>query len=432
MQPICQTPAPGLRVLSMADDRFKTARVTAALLLPLREETASAYAVLPFLLRRGCAAYPDFTALKRRLNQLYGARITADVARVGESQALVLTAVSLDSRFALQGEDVAAQCASLLCSMLFEPALENGLFRADDVEQEKRCLLELIQSEINEKRWYARHQCERLLCEGEPYAVNRYGTPEGAEALTPASVTAAWKEALRTARVQLMVQGSGDAAAVADAFRRGFAAVPGREPMTPELLTRFEAQAAPRTRTDRLAVNQSKLVLGFRTTETEGAGDVAAMRLMNALWGGTPHSLLFQNVREKKSLCYYCASSYDRQKGVLLVDSGVEEDKAAEAREEILRQLEAVRQGRFTPEELESARLSVVNQLRTVGDLQQTLAAWYLGQAAQETLTTPEEAAAAVEQVDKARVCAAAETVAFQCVYMLASNGSEEGNHGHE
>ena len=57
-----------------------------------------------------------------------------------------------------------------------------------------------------------------------------------------------------------------------------------------------------------------------------------AARLMNALLGGTPHSLLFRNVREKLSLCYYCASSYDRLKGLLLIDSGVEEQNAEKAK----------------------------------------------------------------------------------------------------
>ena len=103
----------GARALTLPADRFKTARLTAALLLPLSEKDASARALLPFLLRRGCAAYPDFTSLNRRLNELYGARVSAEVARIGETQALVLTAVSLDDRYALEKEAVTAECAAL-------------------------------------------------------------------------------------------------------------------------------------------------------------------------------------------------------------------------------------------------------------------------------------------------------------------------------
>ena len=96
MQPVSFSPAEGIRCLCLQDSRFKTARITTALLLPLREETAAGYAILPFLLRRSCAAYPDFTALNRRLNELYGARVTTDVSRVGEAQALLLTVSCID------------------------------------------------------------------------------------------------------------------------------------------------------------------------------------------------------------------------------------------------------------------------------------------------------------------------------------------------
>ena len=417
--PLNQSVAEGVRFLALRDSRFKTASLTVALLLPLREETASAYALLPYLLRRGCAAYPDYTALQQRLNELYGASISASVARIGEMQTLMLSAVSIDDRFALNKEAVAAQCAELLLSMLFEPVLENGVFRTADVEQERRCLLERIQSEINEKRLYARSRCEQLLCAGEPYAVDRYGTPERVAALYEAAVTAAWKQALREARIQLIYQGEGDEQAVKAAFTASCAHIAGRSPCAAETFVRG-AHEPVREQTETMAVQQAKLVLGFRTAVAEPSPEVDALRLMNALLGGTPHSLLFRNVRERLSLCYYCASSYDRQKGVLLVDSGVEEEKAEQAKAEILRQLDAIRAGNFTAEDLESARLSVINQFRTVGDLQSTLAGWYLGQCTGEALRTPEQAAQAIEAVTREQVMHAAAQVALEAVYRLA------------
>ena len=102
------------------------------------------------------------------------------------------------------------------------------------------------------------------------------------------------------------------------------------------------------------------------------------------------------------------------------MDSGVEEEKAEQAKAEILRQLDAIRAGNFTAEDLESARLSVINQFRTVGDLQSTLAGWYLGQCAGETLRTPEQAAQAIEAVTREQVMHASVQVALEAVYRLA------------
>ncbi|HIW73623.1 MAG TPA: insulinase family protein [Firmicutes bacterium] len=414
----------GAGLLTLTDGRFKTARLTAALLLPLAEETAGEYAILPYLLRRSCEAYPDFTALKRRLNELYGARITAEVTRLGECQALVLHAVSIDDRFALHGEEVAAACAALLSGMLFRPALENGVFPDGALDVEKRCLIEQIESEINEKRLYARHRCESLLCEGEPYAVDRFGTVDEVRALTPSSVTAAWKRALSAAQIRLIVQGGAPLSQAGEAFRAGLSTLGERVPASCETQVVRRADAV-RERVERMDVGQAKLVLGLRAGTAEPDEGVPAMRLMNALLGGTPHSLLFRNVREKLSLCYYCQSGYDRLKGVLLIDSGVEERSADRAKEEILRQLDAVRAGDFTDEDLESARRSVVNQFRSVGDRQAAAASWYLGQSLAPALSTPEEAAEAIGAVTREQVAAAAQGVTLGAAYLLAGKEAQ-------
>ena len=151
-----------------------------------------------------------------------------------------------------------------------------------------------------------------------------------------------------------------------------------------------------------------------------------AARLMNALFGGTPHSMLFRSVREKLSLCYYCASSYDYIKGVMLVDSGVEAAKADEAQAEILRQLDLLRQGAFTDEDLEAARRSVLNQFQEVDDLQSSRMGWYQRQSVSTRFTSPEESAAALAAVTRDEVCAAARQVHPICVYLLQSEKGGE------
>lgn len=424
LQPTNQPLADGVEMLCLSDSRFKTMQITVALLLPLAEPTAPAYALLPYLLRRGCAEYPDFTALQRRLDELYGARITADVSRLGEAQALVLTAQSLNDQMALAKEPVAAECAGLLCRMLFDPAFEEGQFRCGDVEQEKRCLIEMIESEINEKRLYARRRCEELLCKGEPYAISRYGRAEEVAALTPEDVTKAWKRALSEAQIRIIVQG-GDGEAVAETFRRQLSAIE-RRPVP--VITKTDTPAKPAVAEEResMDVNQSKLVMGFRLPMAEPDGDVAAARLMVALFGGTPHSLLFRHVRERLSLCYYCLAGFDRLKGIMLVDSGVQLDKVEEARAEILRQLDSVRRGDFTDEDLQSAKRSLISQFETVPDLQSTLAGYYLAQGLLPRLTPPDAAAKEVEAVSRERVMAAAQAAAPDCVYLLAEKGGRD------
>lgn len=161
----------------------------------------------------------------------------------------------------------------------------------------KRCLKERIEAEI-EKTLVCRHRAEQVMCAGEPYAVNRYGRAEDVEKLTPDVVTALWRQALAEACVQVVIQGGEDGRAVAEAIGSRFGSVPGRHPARVKIQP-ADARQEPENLTESMPVNQSKLVLGFRAESAEPDGDVAAMRLLNSLWGGTPHSLLFRNVPGK-------------------------------------------------------------------------------------------------------------------------------------
>lgn len=414
----------GVRSLTLPDARFKTARLSVGLFLPLNKNTVEEQAILPFLLTRACAKYPDFTALQRRLNRLYGAAVSGDVARVGEAQVLILTAECTADRYALGGETPSADCAQLLCEMLFAPALENGLFRRHDVEVERRCLAQTVAAQVNEKQWYARCRAEELLCPDEAYSIGRYGELDRIEALTPEQVTAAWKRVLREATVQVIVQDERELPAVEEAFARGFAQVEGRSPAACVTVRGKAGEVARQT--ERMDVNQCKLVMGFRTACAGDDAGVPAMRLMCALLGGTATSLLMRNVREKLSLCYYCSSQYDRLKGVMFVQSGVEEQNAACTEREVLRQLATLRDGDFTDAELEDARRAMMQAFEGVNDSQAAAGAWYVSQGLADALKTPETVMEEIAAVTREQVIEAAGQVTLGCVYLLAP---KEGEH---
>ena len=56
-----------------------------------------------------------------KLDELYGASISAGVTKIGEAQVVMLSMTYIDDRFALTDESIAEQCAQLLASMIFSP-----------------------------------------------------------------------------------------------------------------------------------------------------------------------------------------------------------------------------------------------------------------------------------------------------------------------
>ena len=414
----------GVNFRSIRDTKFKTMRILAHLIVPMSRQTAAENALLPFLLSRASREYPDFTKLGQRLAELYGASLNADVQKLGDLQVLSLSASGIADRYALEGEAISGELAKLLCSILFDPPLVDGLFPEDGFEQEKRQTMELIDSEYSDKRTYARQRCEAIMCADEPYGVNRYGGKEDIARVERPALTAAWKRLLDTAKIELMVLGDCDPAPVYEGFRAAFETLGSRK--TADCTTKVVRSAEKvNTVTEKMDVAQGKLVMGFRTGTATPDEEVPATRLMAALFGGTPNSKLFLNVREKLSLCYYCSASYNSMKGIMLVQSGVEVKNMERAKEEILRQLDEVKQGNFDESEVEAAKMSLCNSYRTLSDSLGGLENWYLSQTFASHSQQPEEAAAQINAVTRQEIIDAANRVTLDTVYCLVGNGED-------
>jgi predicted Zn-dependent peptidase len=424
---IVTDPLPGFRVVRYETDRFKTGCLSVGLVLPLQEDAAK-YAILPYLLTKTCAAYPTTTALNKKLAELYGTYLTPSVGKYGENQVLRLSLSFLDNRFAFDKEDLLLESAELLCQVLFAPNLtEDGLFPVSEVEREKRLLQERLEAESNDKRAYALRRCEEIMCAEEAYHINVWGTTESVAALTPEDVTAAWREALQTARIQVNVVGNGAIDKVVSTFEKALSAVDRSGPLTALCSGIHPEGTALKEVTEKQEIQQGKLVLGFRTGMQDPEADFAAYTAMADLFGGGVYSRLFKNVREAQSLCYYCSARLYSRKGILIVQSGIEPENAEKAKASILEQLADLQAGHVTEEDMNNSHRSLEDRYHSVSDSPDDIEGWAHVRICDPQFKTPQEIADALQAVTAEQVIAAAKTVKLDTVFLLkgAGNGPE-------
>ncbi len=414
----------GIFLNSVKDERFKTGRISANISTPLRENTAAENALLIQLLGRSCKAYPDYISLNREMNRLYGASLSTQCAKLGDLQQLSLSMTGLDDRYTLNGEKLSKELAGLLCKMLFEPKREGEAFSSYDTEQERRKLLETMQAEINEKRSYAITRCVGIMCENDSFGIRKYGSPEQLKSVTPKQLYSAWQRLLSTSVVNIMVAGELDADAVGELFKSEFNKIE-RAPENIETKM-FKRDDKVKEETERQNVAQSKLVMGFSCGINVNDDRVDAAKLMAIILGGTPSSKLFVNVREKQSLCYYCASSYNRQKGIILVDSGVENQNIEKAKNEILNQIEQMKLGNITDFEISAAKLAVEDSSGMVTDSISAIESFYISQIFENEILSPQEAAKRISAVTKEQIIEAASCVELAAVYVLTNGEAEK------
>lgn len=418
-----QNIAEGIRFCSVKTDKFKTCRVNISLAMPL-DKNASARAILPFMFSRRCAKYPDYTSLNRVLDELYGAAVSAGVLKRGEAQVISFSMSAIDDRFALDGDKVALECTKLLADMIFDPLTEGESFPEDIIEQEKRLLVEAIENELNDKRRYAMLRCEQLMFADEAYGVNRFGSVEDVKALTPDVVYAAWRDVLEKATVQITMVSSMDPQPIVDLIREKFSEIE-RHPV--EIKTLFvSGLPKPEYISESMPLKQGKLVMGFRTGMRSEDDMMPAMKVAVDIFGGGTYSKLFSVVREKMSLCYYCSAALFNSKGIVMVQSGIEDANEEKAKNEIINQLRLTAEDEFTDEDFSSSIKSLTDSILGNSDTPEEITAWYASQILRNELKAPETYAKEIGNVDRAEVVRAAKTIMLDTIFMLKSSGEAE------
>lgn len=409
----------GVEGLFIKNERFNTTSVSFNFYLPLKKETAAAYALLPFIMTTCGEKYPDFSVLNYKLNRLYGAQLDAAAEKLGDYQLLKMRISVINDKYTFESESLIKQACEMLLSLIFEPKAENGAFSENDLAREKRKAVEHIKGEISEKRIYAKNRLIEEMFKGDAYGVPKCGTADDVEAITGETLYSAWKDLLNKAFIRVQVIGAALPQRLFEDIAQRFDGI-GRSDITDcKINTAVKEREIPISVTEKMDVKQGKLVMGF-SSRMSGDDDASLpIMVMTDIFGGGPYSRLFANVREKMSLCYYCSASAVRQKGLITVESGVEKENAEKAEKEISAQLDIVKKGEFSDFEFESSIKSICGSLNTYNDSQISLDTWYALKANNNNLYSPEDIAERIKQITREDVVNAAKGVKLHTVYRL-------------
>ena len=416
----------GIYFTHIPENKFKDTRISISFFSPLKKETISANAVLPDLLSHGCKTYPSLRMVNQRLEELYGSKISSSIAKMGDYQVMTLSAIGPNDNFVPNTSNNIQNLFELLCMMVFEPNSNGKSFYEDDIEREKYQLIEEIKSEKSDKRFYAFQRCEEVMCKNELYGLNELGTIENAQKLTPNTVYSAWKDLLSKSHIEIIVTGPGAYEPLVKKITEKFDII--KRNYNPGPSTKIiESASEIITVKENQNLAQGKLVMGFRTKTAIPSKDVSAFKVLNALFGGTPQSKLFMNVREKLSLCYYCSSRYNPHKGIMMVESGVENSNIEKAKKEILEQLKDITLGNFSDTELAETKLFLTQTLRRSNDKLSALGQYYLSQAFEEKKKNFEDLIKEISEVTREKVIELSSNITLDTIYILS--GSEGENH---
>ena len=398
--------------------KLKTSTIGVFIHRDLNEEDAAKNALLPYVLKRGCALAPDSEALERKLDDLYGAGVRCGTLKKGLDHVIFFTLESISEQYAPESEMLFEELTRLCMSLVFEPVTENGGFKQSIMEQEKKNAIQRIDSVKNDKRSYASVRCIQEMCKGERFAVPSHGTVEGVNAIDGKILYAYYQDIIVSSPMDIYVCGDCDIQKVCSIIKKSTENKIFRSGKISEAHV-FRGNETVQTCEESMDVTQGKLSMGFTTGISAADEEYFALMVANSIFGGGAHSKLFNNVREKLSLCYYASSSVERYMGIMMVNAGIEFENYQKAYDEIMAQLEAVKRGEIEELEYTSSINALVTGLKACKDDQYAMQSFYLSEKIAGTNRNLDELIDKISKVTVEDAVRAAQNIRLDTVYFL-------------
>lgn len=415
--------AKGVKFLCINSNKFKTNCIKVDFYLPMSEHLA-AQNVLASLMGHTSDKYNTFKSFNGKIESLYGADFDTGIATIGEKVRIRFSMEIPDDRFSLDGKSIAQETVDFLIEIIKNPHCENNEIDKEATEREIRFTLQNIEAEKNDKRSYAVSRLRQLMCQGEPYGIDREKLEQDVRNLNGKKLYQAYVDMLKSSTIVITACGNLDGEMVKDKFLEFVNSITEREPA--ELPTIFITKADKiRYFKDEMDVNQAKLVIGLRSGMENADDSYFAFRVMTDIFGGGPYSRLFLNVREKMSLCYYCGARLLREKGIIFIQSGIEEENYEKALNEILNQLDIMKNGEFTDEDFTSSVTALADAFKGVEDSPVAVCTFYSSQAFDDVLVTGKEYAEKIAAVTRDEIINCAKRVSVDSVYLLAGESGD-------
>lgn len=413
----------GLMLHTIQTDKFKTNTLVLKLKAPLTEEDVTHRAILPYVLQRGTKSYPTTAGLRKYLDDLYGAFLHVDLSKKGENHIITFRLEIPNEKFLRDQTPLLEKGIQLLAEVLLNPTMENGLFKKEIVEQEKRTLKQRIQAVFDDKMRYANLRLVQEMCKEEPYRLHVNGEIDDIPSITEESLTDYYQKVLKHDQIDLYIVGDIDHSLVQQYVKESFN-LPEKDYVNKDLF-HSNVTKEPKEVIEEQDVNQGKLNIGFRTNTRYQDDDYFTLHVFNGIFGGFSHSKLFINVREKASLAYYAASRVESHKGLLMVMSGIEVSHFDKAVSIIKEQMEAMKKGDFTENELDQTKAVIQNQLLETIDTAYGMVEVLYHNVIAGTNRTIDEWIEGIHQVTKEDLLKLSKKVELDTIYFLKGKGGQ-------
>ena len=415
----------GIKTHMIQTNKFKTNLFAIFLSVPLNRQSVTQNALIPAVLRRGTANLKTQEEISIELENMYGATLDCGVEKTGDNQTLKFYLETLNDTFLPEQENLSKKAIELLLDVVFNPLTENGNLKKEYVDSEKKTIKRLIEGKIDNKDMYAYNRCIEEMYKNKPYGLYKYGYIEDLDKIDEKNLYEAYKKLLDESKIDIFVSGNYGNDDIIDVINENINIKNLKPREDKHIINTEEKERKEKVEVQTIQepkdITQGKLVIGLDIDFYEPDSKYA-MCLYNVILGESATSKMFQNVREKAGLAYSARSTYVRQKNNIFIRAGIEIANYEKALNIIKEQLEDMKNGKFTDEDIENAKKYMVAGIKTVQDEQDSEITYYMGQELSGRLIYFEDYINKINAVTREQIDQIAKNININTIYFLKNN----------
>ena len=315
------------------------------------------------MIKIGSKKYDPLKKLYSKLQEMYGTHFNCYVNKCGEVAVFTIYIEFLKDEYIDQNTSLWDEIINFLHEIFYNVLEENGCFKEEFLKIEKENLRTNILSLVDSKNYYAYVKCEQISTKNEPYVNYIYGNVDRLEKINGKNLYEFYLN-LRELPYYFVIIGNFDEDRIKNMLYDKF----GKS-----LERKFNTDNNKFLKTDftesyeRFDITQTKLVINFKTPITIFNGDYYAFFVFNKILG-SGYSKLYREVRQKRSLVYYINSYYEKFKGMLSIECGIDDKNFDVTKEIILSEIQNISNGEISESEIENAKRSIRRLLMSVQD----------------------------------------------------------------
>ena len=411
----------GIKMHCIKTDKFKTNLIAVFLTTKLNRENVTKNALVSTVLRRGSKNMQTQEDISKQMEEMYGASFDCGLDKTGDNQVLKFYIEVLNDNFLPRtNEDLLENAVKNMLEIVFDPYTENESFKEEYVEQEKNNIQKIIEGKIDNKARYALDRCIEEMYKNQPFGLYKFGYIEDLKDLNGKNLYEYYKKLIDECKIDIFVSGNiDDEIEKKISENKNIQKLISREAnYVQPMIANKEIKDKENIVTESMEVTQGKLVLGL-DVDIDKEDLKYDTLIYNSLLGGTATSKMFQNVREKAHLAYVASSSYLRNKNNIFINCGIDIPNYEKALELIREQIEDMKKGDFTEEEIQNAKKGIIATIKTIEDEQDTEVSYYFGQELSNQKVSVKEYIEKIKKVNKKNIIDIANKITINTIYFL-------------